>query len=78
MLARYAWGAISRRREPAMSTASSITRPTPAEPAVLDDDMIRTDIIDVLRWLQFPRKGTRLIELDAGVRDFIVRALRDR
>jgi hypothetical protein len=61
-----------------MSTTSAITRPAPAEPAVLDDGMTRADIIDVLRWLQFPHKGRCLIELDKGVRDFLIRALRDR
>ena len=60
-----------------MSTTSAIIRPTPAEPAVLDDGMTRADIIDVLRWLQFPHKGRCLIELDRGSRDFLVGVLRD-
>jgi hypothetical protein len=60
-----------------MST-STITRPTPAEPATLDADMTRADIIAVLEWLQFPRKGQALVELDKGVRDFLVGVLRDR
>jgi hypothetical protein len=60
-----------------MSSTSTITRPTPAEPAVLDADMTRADIIAVLQWLQFPHKGRVLIELDRGVRDFLVGVLRD-
>jgi hypothetical protein len=60
-----------------MSTTSAITRPTPAEPAVLDDSTTRADIIDVLQWLQFPHKGRCLIE-DRGVRDYLLRALRGR
>jgi hypothetical protein len=50
----------------------------PAEPAILDDGMTRADIIDLLRWLQFPHKCRCLIELDRGVRDFLVGVLRDR
>jgi hypothetical protein len=52
-----------------MST-STITRTKPAEPAVLDADMTRADIIAVLQWIQFPRKGR--------VRDYLVGVLRDR
>ena len=60
-----------------MST-STITRPTPAEPAVLDADMTPGDIIDVLRWIQFPHKGRAQVELEKGVRDYLVGVLRNR
>jgi hypothetical protein len=61
-----------------MST-STITRTTPAEPAILDADMTRSDIITVLEWIQFPKKGRPvLVEIDQGVRDYLVGVLRDR
>jgi hypothetical protein len=61
-----------------MST-STITRPRPPEPAILDADMTRADIIDVLEMIQFPKKGRpALIEIDAGVRDYLIDALRHR
>jgi hypothetical protein len=62
-----------------MSTTSTITRPKPAEPATLDHGMTPGDIIDVLQWIQFPKRGRPvLVEIDEGVRDFIVDALRTR
>jgi len=62
-----------------MSSTSAIPRPTPAEPAVLDDDMTRVDIIDALQRLPFKRAGDRcVVQLDPGVRNFLVQAWRDR
>jgi hypothetical protein len=48
-------------------------RSTPAE---LDEDMSRTDLIDVLERLRFVERPSITLRIDHGVRDFLVRALR--
>jgi hypothetical protein len=80
MVAMYAWAGSPSPREPpmSMSAPTTITRPTPASPTQLDSDMSRRDLIDVLSWIEFPRKSTVLIEIDRGVRDYLVGVLRDR
>jgi len=45
-------------------------------PDFLDGSMTRTDLIAVLEGIRFPRYGTKSIELDAHVRDYLLDLLR--
>jgi hypothetical protein len=45
-------------------------------PDFLDGSMTRTDLIAVLEGIRFPRYGTKSIELDAAVRDYLLDLLR--
>jgi hypothetical protein len=45
-------------------------------PDFLDGGMTRTDLITVLEGIRFPRYGTKSIELDQHVRDYLLTLLR--
>ena len=45
-------------------------------PDFLDGSMTRTDLITALEGIRFPRYGTKSIELDAHVRDYLLDLLR--
>jgi hypothetical protein len=49
---------------------------TRISPDFLDGSMTRTDLIAVLEGIRFPRYGTKSIELDAAVRDYLLDLLR--
>jgi hypothetical protein len=66
------------RNFPLMSAAAEVkvTRHPSAE---LTDDMTVADLLDVLEHLPFgPRGGSCMLQLDRGVRDYLLRALRRR
>jgi hypothetical protein len=66
------------RNFPLMSAAAEVkvTRHPSAE---LTDDMTVADLLDVLERLPFgPRGGSCMLQLDRGVRDYLLRALRGR
>jgi hypothetical protein len=50
------------------------------EPPTLSDDMTKSDLREVLQHLPWPRdqRGTCLLRLDRGVRDFLLRLLSER
>ena len=45
-------------------------------PDFLDGSMTRSELVAVLEGIRFPRYGTRKIELDAAVRDYLLSPLR--
>ena len=58
------------------ASAIKVTGPPSAE---LTDDMTVADLLDVLEHLPFgPRGGSCMLQLDRGVRDYLLRALRRR
>lgn len=44
----------------------------------LDDDMTGDDVVDILARLKFAKGELRFVSIDRGVRDFLVRKLRQR
>jgi hypothetical protein len=46
------------------------------EPEILDQDMTRDDIVEVLAYLKFERDATCTIQIDPGLRDYLLGALR--
>ena len=55
---------------------SARKRPPYAEPLELDGDMNRTDLVFLLRRLQFAgERDVQLVAVDRDIRDFLVRTL---
>ncbi len=62
---------------PHVSASDVITLKRPAPPEELTDDMTVGDLIEVLQHLPFSG-GHCVVRIDRGVRDYLVRALRER
>jgi len=59
-----------------MTHGRSESKPDPLV-EVLSEEMTAADIVTVLQYMQF-RDGFGLLKVDKGVRDFLLRAVRQR
>jgi hypothetical protein len=63
---------------PSQPPPSSTPKPTPEPDEYLTDELNVSELIEQLEQLRFRTQSRRLLSVDRGVRDYIVRALKHR